>query len=81
MDCFLTDLKNKEVINISSGKRLGFVCDLELDITDARLISLVLPGEGGLFSKAPVIRIPWTCIEHVGEDLIIVKMKDPVPRQ
>lgn len=81
MDCFLTDLKNKEVINISSGKRLGFVCDLELDITDARLISLVLPGEGGLFSKAPVIRIPWACIEHVGEDLIIVKMKDPVPRQ
>lgn len=80
MDCFLTDLKNKEVINITSGKRLGFVADIELDIADARLLSIVLPGEGGLFSKAPSLKIPWACIEHIGEDLIIVKMKDPVPR-
>ena len=81
MDCFLTELKNKEVINVSSGKRLGYVSDIELDTCDARLLALIIPGEGGLFSKAPSIKIPWACIEHIGEDLIIVKMKDPVPRQ
>ncbi|MBE6582610.1 MAG: YlmC/YmxH family sporulation protein [Ruminococcaceae bacterium] len=80
MDCFLTELKNKEVINITSGKRLGYVSDIELDICDARLVSIIIPGEGGLFSKAPCIKIPWACIEHIGEDLIIVKMKDPVPK-
>ena len=78
MDCFLTELKNKEVINITSGKRLGYVSDIELDICDARLVSIIIPGESGLFSKAPSIKIPWACIEHIGEDLIIVKMKDPV---
>ena len=80
MDCFLTDLKNKEVINISSGRRLGFVSDIELDTCDARLVSLIIPGESGLFSKSQSIKIPWACIEHIGEDLIIVKMKDPVPK-
>ncbi len=80
MDCFLTELKNKEVINITSGKRLGYVSDIELDICDARLLALIIPGEGGLFSKSPSIKIPWACIEHIGEDLIIVKMKDPVPK-
>ena len=78
MDCFLTELKNKEVINVSSGKRLGYVTDIELDTCDARLLALIIPGEGGLFSKAPNIKIPWACIEHIGEDLIIVKMKDPI---
>ena len=78
MDCFLTELKNKEVINVSSGKRLGYVTDIELDTCDARLLALIIPGEGGLFSKAPSIKIPWACIEHIGEDLIIVKMKDPI---
>ena len=78
MDCFLTELKNKEVINVSSGKRLGYVSDIELDTCDARLLALIIPGEGGLFSKAPSIKIPWACIEHIGEDLIIVKMKEPI---
>lgn len=76
MDLFLTDLKNKEVINIHNGKRLGYVCDVELDIKDARLLSIILPGEGGgIFSKSEPISIPWTCIQHIGEDLIIVNMK------
>ncbi len=78
MDCFLTELKNKEVINITSGRRLGYVCDVELDICDARLVSIIIPGEGGLFNKQPSIKIPWACIEHIGEDLIIVKMKEPI---
>lgn len=76
MDCFLTELKNKEVINVSSGKRLGYVSDVELDVSDARLLSIIIPGEGSLFSKAQPYKIPWACIEHIGEDLIIVNMKE-----
>lgn len=81
MDLFLTDLKNKEVINVHNGKRLGYVSDIELDTTDARLLSIIVPADnGGLFSKPSQITIPWACIEHIGEDLIIVNLKDPVPK-
>ena len=80
MDCCLTELRNKEVINIYSGKRLGFVSDVELDVKDARLLSILVPGEGNLFGRGPSLRIPWACIEHIGEDLIIVNIKDPAVR-
>jgi YlmC/YmxH family sporulation protein len=79
MNTFLRGLKNKEVINVTSGKRVGFVTDVELDMTDARLVSLVVAAEGGsIFSKPRPTYVPWTCIQHVGEDLIIVKLKDIV---
>ena len=81
MDLFLTELKNKEVINIHNGKRLGYVLDVELDIVDARLLSIILPGESsGIFSKSEPISIPWACIEHIGEDLIIVNVKDVIKK-
>jgi YlmC/YmxH family sporulation protein len=76
---YLTELKNKEVINVISGKRLGFVCDVELDTVDARLLSIIVQSEGGgLFSKPQTSIIPWTCIQHIGEDLIIVRLKDVI---
>ena len=76
MDCCINDLRNKEVINVTNGKRLGYVSDIEVDINDARLLAISVPGESGIFSRAPDIKIPWACIEHIGEDLIIVNMKN-----
>lgn len=81
VDTFLSDIKNKEVINVANGRRLGYVCDVELDTLDARLLSIVIPGENaGIFSKAHPISIPWACIEHIGEDLIIVNVKDLITK-
>ena len=76
MDCCLCDLRNKEVINVSDGTRLGFVSDIEIDVSDARLLSIIVTGDGGLFTKPSSIKIPWACISHIGEDLIIVSMKN-----
>jgi len=76
MDCVFTDLRNKEVINLHSGRRLGYVTDVELDVSDARLLSILVPGESSLFRRAPALRIPWACIRHIGDDLILVDVKD-----
>jgi sporulation protein YlmC with PRC-barrel domain len=41
----------------------------------------MIPGESaGIFGKAHPISIPWACIEHIGEDLIIVNVKDLIPK-
>lgn len=81
MDTFLSDIKNKEVINVANGKRLGYVCDVELDTVDARLLSIMIPGENiGFFGKSHPISIPWACIEHIGEDIIIVNVKELLPK-
>ena len=80
MSVKFSQLQCKEVICVDSGQRLGFVSDVELDVKDARLLSILVPGEGSLFGRGPSLRIPWACIEHIGEDLIIVNIKDPAVR-
>ena len=77
MSCCVSEMRNKEVINVFDGKRLGFVCDVEVDICDARIISIIVPGEcDRFFSRSENIKIPWACIQHIGEDIIIVNVKD-----
>ena len=44
-----TRLKCKEVVNVCDGARLGFVCDLELDVCTGQVVSLIVPGAGKCF--------------------------------
>ena len=75
MLCLFSTLRNKEVVNTRDGRVLGCVVDLEIDITCGHIISIILPGDGllGAISKKKCVRIPWDCIERIGEDTILVK--------
>ena len=69
------DLRQKEVINISDGKRLGYIDDVEIDEENGVLKSAIIPNEGkllGLFGKPSNYIIPWGCISRLGEDIILV---------
>ena len=70
-----SELRCKEVINISDGRRLGYVSDLELEAESGRIMTLCVPCYGrffGLFGNGGVYVIPWPCICKVGNDLILV---------
>ena len=76
------DFKNKEVINIRDGKRLGYVCDVEVDIHEGVLKSIVVPGGGKWLPWGPQpkdIVISWNEIKIIGDDLILVDIKLPQP--
>lgn len=45
MKCCLSDLRYKEVIDQSTGQRLGYVCDAEIDLDDGKIVSLIVPGQ------------------------------------
>jgi YlmC/YmxH family sporulation protein len=73
----ITDLKNKEIINVADGARLGFVSDVEFDPINGKIISLIIPGPYkflGILGKENDIVVPWEKIEKIGEDLIIISM-------
>ncbi len=78
----LDALKNKEVVNICDGRRLGFVIDGQLDILQGKLISIIVPGECNFLgiSKGDDILIPWEHIERIGDDIILVKVNDMYQR-
>ncbi|WDC84077.1 PRC-barrel domain-containing protein [Caloramator sp. mosi_1] len=45
----LSQLRQMEVIDVSSGKKLGFISDIIFDDGFNRIESIVLPPEGGIF--------------------------------
>lgn len=74
-----SDFKQKEVVNISDGRRLGFVCDVEINLEEGKVEAVVLPGVGrlfGLFGKEGEFIIPWDKIVKIGEDIILVDLDE-----
>ena len=74
----VTDLSCKEVVCISDGSRLGYVSDVEVQVPEGQVCSIVVPGRGkffGLFGAAEDFVIPWGCIRRVGDDIILVDCK------
>ena len=75
MNCRLADMRNKEVINVKDGMRLGCVCDVEIDTCTAKLVAIVIYGKlecFGLLGREDDIVIRWCDIEVIGEDTILV---------
>ena len=68
--------KQKEVINIIDGKRLGYVQDVEANFETGEITAIIVPNGNKIFSlggKNDII-IPWNKIRRIGDDIILVEM-------
>ena len=75
MNCFITEMREKEVINLANGCRLGCVNDVEIDTCSGCLVSIVIYGKSkffGLLGRCEDIKIPWKDITVIGDDTILV---------
>ena len=77
MELTFTELRQKEVINIGDGKRLGRISDLVFTYPKNTVTGLVVPGchKSGFFKSAPEIFISMACITKIGEDVILVDLR------
>lgn len=74
----LGELRYKEVINICTGHRLGFVYDADFDMSSGRLLALIVPGACrffGLFGREEDYIIPFENISRVGDDIILAEVQ------
>lgn len=74
-----TSIRDREVINIKDGRKLGIVSDVEIDFGQGKITSIVIPGPSkfmGLFGKDNDLVIPWNNIKKVGIDVILVDISD-----
>ncbi len=73
-----SELRIKDVVSVADGRRLGAIVDLDLDLEQGTVASLILPGgQGrlfGLFGRPEEIVIPWHQVERVGVDVILVRL-------
>ena len=69
MKCSIADMRNKEVINLQDGTRLGFVGE------NAKLTTIIIYGRSrlfGLLGRTDDIMIPWENIDVIGDETILV---------
>ncbi len=77
------ELKQKEVINVCDGRRLGYVCNAEFEVPGGQIVSISVPADCKCFNfgKVEEIRIPWCNIERIGADTVIVNASFIPPKR
>jgi YlmC/YmxH family sporulation protein len=75
----ISDFQSKDVVNIVDGKKLGQISDLELDLRQGRIESIVVPNHSrffGFFGGGADVVVPWRNIVKIGMDVVLVKLDD-----
>ncbi|MEG0805145.1 MAG: YlmC/YmxH family sporulation protein [Lachnospiraceae bacterium] len=75
-------LKEKEVVNVATGKCLGYVGDIEFDECTGCIRSIIVPGPGkicGIFGRECEYVIEWKYIVRIGPDIVIVNICEQHP--
>mgnify|MGYP000441252167 CR=1 FL=1 len=70
-------VRSMEVIDISTGAKLGYVKDFKVDINKQKVISLILPAPSkSWFAKEDDIEVPWEKVIKLGVDVLLIDGSD-----
>ena len=75
----ICELKQREVINVKDCKRLGFVGDVDFDISTGKMLAIIVPGPGcvcGFLGREKEFVIPFGDICQIGDDIILVRVEE-----
>ena len=76
----LSELGDKEIVNLNNGGRLGLLHDADIifDEDTGKIISLIAPERKFSFKllglESNGMEIPWSAIRKIGYDMIIVEL-------
>ncbi len=71
----ISELRCKEIINVSDGSRYGYLGDAEIDLESGQVKALVAPGRlrlFGLLGREEDKVFSWDTVRRIGEDIILV---------
>ena len=72
----LSDLQNKDLINMVDGKKIGNIIDARFNVTTGNIEKLLIEPSKSFFSlKNNVVEINFSDINKIGEDVILVTIK------
>ncbi|MBP3635202.1 MAG: YlmC/YmxH family sporulation protein [Bacilli bacterium] len=71
----LSEIQNKDVININTGMKVGNIIDVKVNSETGKIESLILEKKkfSSFFSSNDEIEIYWNQINKIGEDVILVE--------
>ena len=62
----ICELREKEVVNVCDGERLGNICDVDFEERTGRICSLIIPGPCkvfGIIGRDSEYIIPYECVK------------------
>lgn len=71
----LSDLQDKDIINVKDGKKIGSIIDVLISM-NGEMISFVVDS-GKFFSKFSShgeIEVKWSDVKKIGDDVILVSV-------
>lgn len=71
----LSEIQNKDIINISTGENIGNIIDVIVDSTSGKINSFIIEKKkfSSLFLSNNESEISWEQINKIGEDVILVE--------
>lgn len=72
------DLKQKDVVAITDGRKLGRIIDMLIECASGAILGIILPANRGfsVFRTGEDCYIPWNKIVKIGDDVILVDISD-----
>lgn len=71
----LSDLQSKDIINLTDGKRIGIIVDVDIE-ESGKIKELTVQKRKFLFFSSSAIGIKWENIDKIGKDVILVNVDD-----
>lgn len=73
----LSDLQNKDIVNMVDGKNVGNIIDVKIDEATGNIVSFIIEPNKTFFSffnRGNDTEIGWQSISKIGKDVILVKL-------
>ncbi len=75
MEVNFSELKQKDVINLSDGRHLGRVCDISFTFPENKVLGFTVTGCKGFRFSRQEIFIPVKNVTKIGEDAVLVNLE------
>lgn len=74
----LSDLQNKDIVNVNDGRNIGSIIDVKIDENSGNIVSFIIEPNKNFFrffrGSRMDTEINWHSITKIGEDVILVKI-------
>lgn len=82
MVCCIAELCSKEVIDIETGNKIGYVADVDVETCSGQVAALCVKTDTFFAIKPPPpVKINWCDIVVIGQETVLVKNVDLPPQK
>ena len=74
MEISFCEIRQREVINIYDGKKLGHATDIMFDRESGKVTGIIVPGLKHFMRRSEDIFVPIANLKKIGQDVLLVRL-------